>query len=748
MIHRIQAAVQSGFGRFQPSSNQPTDNKFGTFAGVFTPTVLTILGAIMYLRLGQVVGNAGLGGAIIIILLAHVITVSTGLAVSSIVTNTRVGAGGAFAIISQSLGLEVGGSIGLPLFMAQSISVALYVLAFGEAWRRIFSGHSYPLVCVISFVVVFLIAYRSAQFAARIQFIILAIVALSLVSIALGAFPMGDNPGLTQAPQLWGSFRLWDFWQTFAIFFPAVTGIMVGISMSGTLRRPRQSIPKGTMIAVFLTMAIYLLLAYWAARIATPEELSGNQTIMVDKAFWGWAILAGMLGATFSSALGSLVAAPRVMQAQASYNLVPFSRAFAQETPQGEPRLATILTGGIGFVALLVALSIGGEGEGGALDAIAEVITMFFLITYGSLNLVVLVEQTLGMVSFRPTFRVPRLVPFIGLVGCLFVMFLVNPAFSLVAMVLVLALFILLTRRKLHVTQNDVRSGLFISLAEWATKLAKQMPSAPERAWKPVALAPVRSTAELNGSFRFLRALTKPQGTVHALGIYGPGTKAQLDRLETLAKAFEDEGITAEATFLEDDSFVRGVRAATQVLRRTFFRPNLLFINAGNGDMAELQTLVNDTAAYDMAIVLLARHPVMNMGREKYINVWVSAQEPAWEFNMHEVNLDMAILTAVQLTRNWNGRITLCMAITNPDARPEAAIYLQRLVNLARLPQPTNMVILEGAFYETLPHAPEADLSIFGLPQDANLAFTQQVFELVNASCIFVRDSGEESAFA
>ncbi|RMG93875.1 MAG: hypothetical protein D6706_14780, partial [Chloroflexi bacterium] len=115
----------------QRSPQKPEqDRKFGTFAGVFTPTVLTILGAIMYLREGWVVGNAGLIGAILIILLAHVITVSTGLAVSSISTNTRVGAGGAFSIISQSLGLEVGGSVGLPLFIAQGISTALYVLAF------------------------------------------------------------------------------------------------------------------------------------------------------------------------------------------------------------------------------------------------------------------------------------------------------------------------------------------------------------------------------------------------------------------------------------------------------------------------------------------------------------------------------------------------------------------------------------------------------------------------------------------
>ena len=102
MLEKVQIGITWLQNR---ATTQESDQKFGTFAGVFTPAVLTILGAIMYLRLGQVVGNAGLIGALLIILMAHVITVSTGLSVSSISTNTRVGAGGAFAIISKALGV-------------------------------------------------------------------------------------------------------------------------------------------------------------------------------------------------------------------------------------------------------------------------------------------------------------------------------------------------------------------------------------------------------------------------------------------------------------------------------------------------------------------------------------------------------------------------------------------------------------------------------------------------------------------
>ena len=323
------AKLQSGIAWIQDkNAPQGNDAKFGTFAGVFTPTLLTILGAIMYLRLGQVVGNAGLGGALLIIILAHVITVTTGLSVSSISTNTRVGAGGAFAIVSKALGVEVGGAIGVPLFLAQGISVALYVLAFGEGWMRIFPTHPYVVVCIVAFILVFGIAYISTSFAFRIQFLVLAIVGFSLVSLFLGSFAIGDRVGLVEAPVFWGDFAKWDFWQTFAIFFPAVTGIMAGISMSGSLAKPRRSLPLGTMGGIAAGLVVYVALAYWLARAVAPADLLANETVMVDKAFWGWAVLAGILGATFSSALGSLVAAPRVMQALALNQLLPFQQGF------------------------------------------------------------------------------------------------------------------------------------------------------------------------------------------------------------------------------------------------------------------------------------------------------------------------------------------------------------------------------------------------------------------------------------
>ena len=738
MLSRIRGRL---FG--EKKTGNLDDKKFGMFAGVFTPTVLTILGAIMYLRTGWVVGNAGLVGAIIIILLAHVITISTGLAVSSVVTNTRVGAGGAFAIISQSLGLEVGGSVGIPLFLAQGISIALYVLAFTKSWLRIFPAHSEVFVAILTFIAVFAIVYISAQFASKTQFLILGLVGLSLVSVFLASFPIFGQSGFTETPVFIGEFQDANFWETFSVFFPAVTGIMVGISMSGSLRKPREDIPTGTMSAIGLTLVVYLALTYWLSRIASPEELVKNTTLMVDKAFWDWSILAGMLGATFSSALGSLVAAPRVMRALALHNVLPFSKYFSSVSEDGEPRQAMYFAGGIGFIALLAALA------GGGLDAIAGIITMFFLITYGMLNVVVLIEQTLNTISFRPTISVPRIVPFIGMVGCTFVMFLINPLFSLISIILVLGIYVYLARRHLATLDSDVRSGLFESVAEWAVKRTRQLQAAPERTWKPVILVPVHSADTLSGSYLFLRAMTAPKGTVQALGIYSPGKGKKLEGLEALAKAFRDEGIYAQATRLEEEDFVNGVRVTTQVLRSTFYRPNILFLHLrSDSDLDELQRLVDETAAYQMGIALLARHPIVELGREQLINVWVSSQGPEWKHELFESNLDLALLLAYQLAQNWQGRITLYMAVSDEETREKANEFLIRLISLARLPKNTEVAILMLPFKEAVAQAPRADLNIFGLSREPDMQFVQNLAQLVNGSCVFVRDSGDESALA
>ncbi len=361
MFNRVTGNLFSG----KTSEHESSTKKFGTFGGVFTPNVLTILGVIMYLRLGWVVGNAGLVGAIIIILLAKSVTICTALSMSSITTNIKIGAGGAYSIISKSLGFEAGGSIGIPLYIAQTLSAALYIIGFTEAWINVFPNQPPLMISVVAWAILLALTAVSAQLAIKTQYIIMAIVGVSIVSFVMT--PTVPVP----EPVLVGNFEDADFWLVFAVFFPAVTGIMAGANMSGDLERPRRSIPRGTISAILVTLVIYIMLAYLLALIGTSEELRTNQLFMVDNARWGSLVLAGIMGATLSSALGSMLGAPRMLQAMAEQEIIPFHHILAAKTKTNEPFNAALVTG----VAILVALVLGN------LDLLASLITMFFLIT-------------------------------------------------------------------------------------------------------------------------------------------------------------------------------------------------------------------------------------------------------------------------------------------------------------------------------------------------------------------------------
>ena len=149
----------------KPADKRAKVKYFGTFQGVFTPTALTILGVIMYLRHPWVVGNAGIVGAMAILAISVSITLFTSLSMASMTTNIRIESGGAFSIISQSLGLEIGGSIGIPLYLAQACVVAMYIFGFREGWMWIYPDHPPLLIDIITFVIIAVIAGISADIA-------------------------------------------------------------------------------------------------------------------------------------------------------------------------------------------------------------------------------------------------------------------------------------------------------------------------------------------------------------------------------------------------------------------------------------------------------------------------------------------------------------------------------------------------------------------------------------------------------
>jgi len=451
-------------------ANVRSDKKLGTFLGVFTPTILTILGVIMYLRSGWLVGHLGLTQVLLIVVISNLITLITTLSFSSVATNIRVGVGGAYYIISRSLGLEIGGAIGLPLFLAQVFSVTLYSFGLAESLR--IAWPSVPVQTVTFFIVIIVgaLTFFGAKLALKTQIPLMVLVGVSLVALIVGAIIKSSGHPF---PHTVPSGEL-NFWVGFAVFFPAVTGVMAGLGLSGDLRDPGRAIPIGAISAVLTGFAIYLLVPVILTLGATQAELRDDSMIWLRIAPLGALfILPGLWGAIFSSAVGSMLGAPRTLQALAMDRVVPKHLAgFGSGWKELLPGLVIAIVISLGAVFL------------GNLNAVAPLVTMFFLTTYGTINIVAALETLSGDPSWRPKLRVPWFISLLGGLACLVVIFLINPVAGVVAILAEILLWMLLSRRESTATWGDARRGIYESLIRWALIRLSRRPVNP-RNWRP-----------------------------------------------------------------------------------------------------------------------------------------------------------------------------------------------------------------------------------------------------------------------
>jgi amino acid transporter len=454
--------------------------RLGTFAGVFTPSILTIIGIILFLRLGYVVGSSGLARALQIILLANLISVLTTFSVSAIATNFKVKGGGDYYLISRTLGLGFGGSIGIVLFLAQSVSIGFYCVGFGEAIAALVSGNHLvaQAVAAVALAALFVVAWLGADLATRFQYVVMALLVAAILSFVLGAVGNWDPALLERNVRMPAAGQ--PFWVVFAIFFPAVTGFTQGVSMSGDLRDPGKSIPLGTFLAVAVSIVVYVGVAVLFAGSVPLERLATDYGVMRADAAAGWLIDLGVVAATLSSALASFLGAPRILQSLAADRIFPVLRPFAYGVgPDLNPRRGTLLSGAIGIA--VVAL--------GNLDAIAQVVSMFFLVSYGLVNYATYFEATAASPSFRPTFRwYHRYLSLAGLLACFAVALAIDVWSALVAIGILFGIFQYLKFRGIPARWADSRRSHHLKQAREHLIAAAREPE-HARDWRPYILA-------------------------------------------------------------------------------------------------------------------------------------------------------------------------------------------------------------------------------------------------------------------
>ncbi len=445
--------------------------KFGAFGGVFTPSILTILGVIMYMRLGWVVGNAGLYGTIIIICIAHIISVTTGLSISSIATDKKVGPGGVYYVISRSLGLPIGGAIGSTLFVGTALSIALYLIGFAESFTS-YIGFEITINVLriggtIALIVLAILALISTAFAIKTQYIIMGAIAISLVSIFLGSWEFAPIEVSN-----FGNESSVPMATVFAIFFPAVTGFTAGIAMSGDLKDPKKSIPAGTIAAIIVGFLIYIVLAVFIANAINSETLVSDYNILSKIALFAPAVVFGIWGATLSSALGGILGGPRILQAMSVDKITPaiFGKGFGADN---EPRNALFLTILIAEGGVLI----------GELDLIARIVSMFYLAAYGFINLSFFLESW-ASADFNPTFKVKRWIGLVGFLATFTVMFKLDMMAMFAAFLIIGGIYAYLKRKQLALGSGDIWHSVWSSLVLTGLKRMDKTDDA-KRNWKP-----------------------------------------------------------------------------------------------------------------------------------------------------------------------------------------------------------------------------------------------------------------------
>ena len=689
--------------------------RFGSFSGVFVPTFLTILGIILFLRLGWVVGQAGLIYALVIIFLANVITLITGLSLSTIATSMLVRTGGAYYMISRTLGLEIGGAIGIPLYLSQAISVAFYIIGFTEAFTTTFPGFEPQLLSSVLALLFGFLAFLGAHFVIRIQYIILVILVSALVSFFVGSGGEFISPAYWPSPN-----ATVTFWQVFAIFFPAVTGIMVGVSMSGDLEEPEKNIPQGTLLAIVTTCAIYLSAAIWLAVHSTPAELTSNYMIMQKIAAWPLLIMLGIWASTLSSALGSVLAAPRTLEAISRDRAAPHWLSARLGSPT-EPRMGVLITTAIALAIIWL----------GDLDFVAPIITMFFLNTYGMINLTAGLEQLIGNPSFRPRIMIPWYVSLIGALGCYGAMFLISPKATIIAIIISFSIFVLLERRSLKQEWGDLRPGFWFALVRFGLiRLESQRWHIKN--WRPniiIFTGLIDSYEELlevgawlssgRGIITFFHLLVGNFEELVGRGLRNTSAKHT-------QKYLVQQGITAFAECSIVSEFYQGVLNIVQAHGIAGLEPNTVLM----GWSADLEgktkqlLLMHQLVALKKSVLFLHHNKEFGFGSKSQIDIW-------WRGRDRNAELMLLLAHIIKQSRSWEGAtIRVLRLLPREEGRLGAEEHLMALLGQIRVQADPVVLINQDSAEDFSKVVREfssaADLVFFGLnlPETDEIAAT------------------------
>lgn len=722
--------------------------KFGTFLGVYTPSVLTILGLIMYLRLGWVVGNLGLGKTVMVVLISSAITFITGLSASAIATNIRIGVGGEYYMIAHSLGLEFGGAIGIPLYLCRTLSITFYSFGLAESiavltggWSWMAGPHAVPVLTAVIIILITALSGKSASLALKLQVPIMIAVGLSIAALLIAALSAGFR-----APEMESTYRTAPagFWYVFAVFFPAVTGFTAGVGMSGDLKDSSRSIPRGTLLAVLTGAIVYVLIptVFSITRSVGFEELAQQGVGSWTKValFGPVLVFAGMWGAILSSAFGSALTGPRVLQALSEDGLAP--RFLSRLSNKGQPTVATWVTGILALASVFL----------GSLNAVAQFVTILFLTLYVIINFSAALEKLVGDPSYRPTINVPWYVSILGSLGAIFVMFLLNPAACLAAILIEGIIYSILRRKTLSKRWGDVRAGFWLSLSRLALAKLERHRIDP-RNWRPNFIVFTEDVNKELDMIYLAECFNQNRGVVTACQI----VEGMLSREDINVKEIEsgmgrilaenDIKAFCEANVAPD--LEKGAIDIAQINGVGKLRANTVMFGwpTQRGKLVSILSIMRTISKIGKSTLIARLEDLRQWKMERRIDIW-------WRGMENNGDLMLLLAYLLKLNPRWEkSEIVLRSIVGDAGYKEEMEKNLSDIISSVRIRADREVVVKDqGRSIEDLiqSNSGSADLVFMGLmipERGEETAYAERLMELSRGlqSVVYVRNASEFS---
>jgi amino acid transporter len=710
---------------------------FGTFE-VFVTSISTILGAILFLRFGWAVGNMGFIQVVALVVVGHLVTIPTAFAVAEIATNQRVLGGGAYYIVSRSFGLNIGAAVGISLYFSQAISVAFYIIAFAEAFApltdylREISGFnlshdprwiSIPFMILISAMVL----ARSANVGMKALYVVALILGISLIMFFAGTPEIQPSQNAFYK----GIDQPAGFFFVFAIIFPAFTGLAAGLGLSGDLKDPKISIPRGTLLATLVGIVVYIAVAYKLAISASAEDLVSDYLIMQKIAIWGPIIPIGLAAASISSAIGSIIVAPRTLQAIGADDIIPnkvIGRFFAKELlHNSEPRNASLVSVIIAFIFIAI----------GSIDMVAQVISMFFMVTYGAICLVSLLEHFAADPSYRPTFRSRWYISFIGTIMSFWLMLKMNAPYAVAALIILGIIYYVITVR------SEEKRGFAKLFRGVIFQLSRQLQILAQRAskedaeanWRPFVICISKDSFIRQSAFDMLRWLSYKYGFgtyIHYIEGYlsKQTTSESKEVLKRLINMASETNNRVYVDTMISPSYTSAIAQAVQLSGVSGRGNNMILFEFSRSEPDAFNRALDNysliySAGFDVCVLNTS---YKGFGYKKDVHLWITGHD-------YE-NANLMILLAYILLGHpeWKRGQIKIFSIYKSDELESKRDQLLELIKSGRLPiSPDNILLIpidetRNTKQLIMEKSIDADLTIVGFRHELVKAKGMEVF--------------------